>query len=372
MHICLLANAVSVHTQRWARAYAERGHEVTVLSIRQADVPGVRVLTVCAGPVNDRSRAWTALSYARLLLGARAHLAAIAPDVVHAHFTVTHGVIGAFSRFRPLVLSAWGSDVLLPDRGLGSWLYRRLNRYALAWADAVTSTSRFMGGYVRALAPAGRTVHEIPFGVDPDRFRPARGPAAGTDAFRIGFVKSLVPKYGPDVLIRAMPEIVAAIPEARLVIAGEGPMRPGLERLVRDLGLGDRIEFRGFVPNDALPDLLNRLDLFVNCTHLESFGVAVLEASACGLAVVATRVGGVPEVCCDGETALLIDPGDSGALAGAVIRLARDETLRRDMGEAGRRFVLENFVWGDNVEQMLDRLEHLRRLPSGELYGAAE
>ncbi len=101
MRICILANARAVHTRRWATAYAERGHDVHVLSIRSDDIPGVRVHTACVGPANSPSALLTFLSYAWLLATARWRLKRIAPDVLHAHYAITHGVIPAVSGFHP-------------------------------------------------------------------------------------------------------------------------------------------------------------------------------------------------------------------------------------------------------------------------------
>lgn len=360
MNIGLLANAASVHTQRWASAYRQRGHRVTVLSIRGAAIPGVRVETVAAGPAGGEGAGWSLLAYLRLLLACRRRLAAAGVEVLHAHYTVTHGAIAAARRFHPVVVSAWGRDVIWDDGEMPAPL-RLANRFALRRADAVTATSAFLAGRVERFLPAGKGVEVVPFGIDPDLFRPRpRDGAAG--GFRIGFVKSLRPKYAPEVLLRAFPEVLAAVPDARLALAGRGPLEPALRRLAAELGVASRVDFLGFVPHDEVPALLAGLDVLVNCSTAdsESFGVVVLEASACGVPVVVTPVGGVAEVCVDGETGLHVPPGDAGALAAALIRLAGDTELRRRLGDEGRRFVCRRYLWDDNVRQMLAVLSRAR------------
>lgn len=361
MRVCLLADVASVHTQRWAAAYAARGHDVHVLSIRAAEVPGVCVHTACVGPLNSSSFLWTFLSYAWLALTARWRLRRLRPDVVHAHFAATYGAIAALCGARPLVLSVWGSDVIWDKPGHMSWYRRWSVTQALAKAHLVCSTSRFMADRTQAIRATRRPIEVVPFGVDCDQFSPDCGqgvPRAGRE-ISIGFVKTLRPKYAPDVLIRAMAKVVSVFQGARLTMAGRGPMEAELRRLACDLGLNDHVEFVGFVPHRDVPGLMRTFDVFVNCSLYESFGVAILEASACGVPVVATDVGGVSETCRHGETGLMVPPGDEDALAEAIIRLARDPALRAELGRAGRRFVLENYAWQDNVAVMLHLLERV-------------
>ncbi|HMB54060.1 MAG TPA: glycosyltransferase [Thermoanaerobaculia bacterium] len=357
MRICLLANARSTHTRRWARAYAEHGHETHVLSIRDAEIPGVRVHPVGPGSPDARGAGRTALRYLALLVTARRRLRRLAPDVLHAHYSTTHGAVAAVAGFHPRVVSVWGADVIWDGGGRMPRPLAWLNRLALARADARTATSDFLATHLRRFAPAGCPVAVIPFGVDPDRFHPAERPREG-GGFRIGFVKTLARKYGPEVLLRAFAAVLRAVPDARLVMAGSGPLEAELRALVEELGLSGRVELPGFVAHDEVPRLMAGFDVFAHPSvyDSESFGVAVLEASACGVPVVATRVGGVPEVCVDGETGLLIEPNDPAELAAALVRLAEDGELRRRLGRQGRRFVLDRYVWSDNVETMLELL----------------
>lgn len=360
LRICVIANAQAVHTRRWAEAYAARGHEVHVLSIRGAEMKAVQVHTLRVGPLNTRSRFWTLLSYLRLVLGARGRLKQLKPDVVHAHYSVTHGVVAALSGWRPIALTAWGSDVIWGRAGSMPFWYRWLNRLALARADLITSSSAFMLDHLRALAPLGAGIVQVPFGVDTRLFSPAPEPHSDGGAIRIGFVKSLHWKYGPETLIRSMPEVVRTVPKARLIMVGRGPLDERLRNLCAELGVTDHVKFVGFVPNEEVPHVMRDIDIFVNSSVVpESFGVAVLEASACGVPVVATHVGGVDEVCRKDQTGLMIPPGGAQPLADAIIHLALDPELRRSLGQAGRKFVVENYQWSDNVDAMLRQLRRL-------------
>ena len=133
-----------------------------------------------------------------------------------------------------------------------------------------------------------------------------------------------------------------------------------LERIAKALGVGAVTEFAGWVPHHRVPEYLRRLSIYAApSVHEESFGVAVLEASACGVPVVVSRVGGMPEVVEHQQTGFLVPPGDEVALADALERLVTSQELRRSMGAAGRRFVLERYSWDATariVEDLYDRI----------------
>jgi glycosyltransferase involved in cell wall biosynthesis len=255
----------------------------------------------------------------------------------------------------PIVLSAWGADVTTQDDGtLGSARFRQ-QRGLFRAADGVTATSRFLADVVARRF--GVTAAVIPFGIDVDRFRP-RVTARRPGPVRIGFVKvGLVPKYGPDVLIEALGRL-ARTDEFEAIIAGEGSLASALRARAEALNIGARVGFIGRLPHSEIPALLADLDVFVMPSRTEEWGVAAAEASASGLPVVATAVGGVPEIVVDRVTGLLVAPEDPDALADALRTLLRDASLRERMGAAGRRKIDLEYRWAtcvDRMEEVLDR-----------------
>lgn len=147
--------------------------------------------------------------------------------------------------------------------------------------------------------------------------------------------------------------IAAVESSARLVMVGDGPLRPTLEARARDLGLNGAVRFLGAVPRAA--SFLPHFDVFVLSSVWEGMSNSLLEAMAAGRPVVATRVGGNPEVVVDGETGLLVPPRDPRALADAVLRLLGDPALAGRLGEAARRRVESQFT----LEQMVSRMQEL-------------
>ncbi len=357
MRICMVGNATAVHLQRWAGAYRDAGHKVSVVSIRSATIPGVDVNTVAVGPANSSNRFWTLLSYLRLAASVRRMVRSCSPDVVNPHFVTTSGTLARIAGVHPIVLTAWGSDVIPADGEHVGFIAMTLNRWAISGADRVTAASRYLADWIDEASP-GTAVDIVPFGVDTTLFRPRSNEDRTDEPFTIGIVKSLEPRYGIDVAIRATEIVVRSVPDARLTIAGNGTDEADLRALVTDLGLDMHVTFAGRVPHDDIPDLMDTFDVLVNPTVVpESFGVVILEASAMELPVIATDVGGVPDVCVRDETGLLVPPRDPIAIADAIVRLASDPELRTSMGAAGRSFVKERFTWAATVETMLGVLE---------------
>jgi glycosyltransferase involved in cell wall biosynthesis len=150
----------------------------------------------------------------------------------------------------------------------------------------------------------------------------------------VGNVAALVPHKGQRHLIESALRVLPQVPDARFVIAGEGELRPALERQIKEHHLEKHVLLAGFRP-DVL-SLHKAFDLFVMSSVTEGLGTSLLDAMACGKPVVATTAGGIPEIVVDGETGFLVAPRDHEAMADAIVRLLKDEALRKQMGEAGR------------------------------------
>jgi glycosyltransferase involved in cell wall biosynthesis len=169
-----------------------------------------------------------------------------------------------------------------------------------------------------------------------------------TDHLVVGMAAQFIPRKGHDLLLAAIPAIVERRPEARFVLLGRGPLRPEIEARVREKRLDDRVVFAGF--RRDLPELIGCFDVLVHPAVREGLGVTLLQASAAGVPIVATRVGGIPEAVRDGVNGVLVDPSDAGALARAVADLLEDEEKAQRLGKGGRSLIRDEF----SVDQMVE------------------
>jgi glycosyltransferase involved in cell wall biosynthesis len=173
------------------------------------------------------------------------------------------------------------------------------------------------------------------------------------DASIVGVVARLENEKGHRTLIEGWPRVLARVPEAYLLIVGEGHLRPDLERLVADLRIGPRVVFAG--RRDDIPAVTAALDVAVLPSYREAQGIVVLEAMALSRPIVATRVGGIPEMIEDGVSGLLVPPHDAAALAGAIARLLLDHPLADTIARNGHDVVHDRF----SVEFMVRAIEDL-------------
>ena len=268
------------------------------------------------------------------------------PDVVHLHHPYPPGEFAAhLARPRCKLCITWHSDVLRP--ALAIRIYGPILRRLLRRADRILVSSPQYLELSRFLRPVRGKCRVAPFGIDLTRFLdpdPARVAAARPSPGRplVLAVGRCVYYKGLEYLVRAMPVL-----KADLVIVGEGPLLPDLERQAENLGLRERVHFRPHLSEADLVAHYHACDVFVlpSVEITEAFGLVQLEAMACGKPVVSTALPtGVVYVNRDGETGLVVPPRDSAALARAIERLLAEPDLRRSLGEAGRERVQREFT----------------------------
>lgn len=253
----------------------------------------------------------------------RRAVAALKPDVVFATWAYPDGWAAVRLARRaglPVVLKVHGSDVLQLDEFPAR---RRGTAEALRGADRVVAVSRDLARKVGELGADPARVHLVYNGVDASVFRPGDRAEArrqlGLDPARpaVLYVGNLLPVKGPDVLVEACARLAGRGVGFDLHVVGKGPLRPTLERLAADRGVGDRVRFHGVVAHDRLPVWFRAASLLALPSRSEGVPNVLLEASACGTPFVASRVGGVPEVAHLGASRLT-PPGDPDGLADAI------------------------------------------------------
>ncbi len=358
--------------EQLARAIAAQGHHVTVVTqglpgaapIEELDgVRVVRAIRTC------KHGALYGLSYV-LSLGwyLLRHLRSF--DLVQTTYLYLDAFAALATRplhRRPVILrpacgGTYGDLTRLPtfrfwplwprlDRPIHALLLRTMRR-----ADAVIALSGQLAEELQAAGFPPERIVRIPNGVDPRRFVPvdettrrARQAALGASGPVLTFVGRLHAQKDIATLLHATARLREEWPRIHVVLVGEGPEEDALRRLTRELGLQERVSFTGGVA-DVIP-YLDATDVFVHPSRAEGMPGALLEAMACGLPCVATRIGGTADVITDGEDALLVPPGDFPSLGAAIARLLEDQALARRLGARARATVEARYTMTGVAEQ---------------------
>ncbi|MCQ2265377.1 MAG: glycosyltransferase [Bacteroidales bacterium] len=358
MKIFILSDISSTHTKRWVKSLSESNVEVFLFGLLKCDesfYSHLQNVTVFNYNFSFQTQSVLArwvlgkVLYFKSLKSIRQKIKDFQPDIVHAHYASSYGLLGALAGFHPFIVSVWGSDVYCYPKA-GS-IYKKLLKFTLRRADLVLSTSRCMAAETNLYT--SKKIGITPFGVDSEFFHPKASDFH--HSIVVGTVKTLSKNYGIDLLIRAFAQVVRQNPEKDLLlqIVGDGPEKENLQNLCRELQIMPKVQFKGFVVNEKLPQVYRGIDIFVALSFSESFGVVAVEAMSCGCPVIASDAEGFCEVIKNGETGIIVPRNNPEAAAQAIQSLIDHPEKRQQMGEAGRQHVQQCYDWNKNVETMI-------------------
>ncbi len=269
-------------------------------------------------------------------------------DLFHVHYAIPHTISACIAREilgrsgMPIVTTLHGTDITIVGRRRE---YFRVVKFALESSSGVTAVSRSLAEETREAFEFEGGIEVIPNFIEADRYRPEFSPdvrerfASPSEKLVVHISNFRPVKNVPDV-VKVFARVSAELP-ARLVLVGDGPEAAACRELARELGIEERVRFLGETP-DVAP-LLACADLFLLPSSQESFGLAALEAMACGTPVIATDVGGIPEVVAAGETGELFKPGDIEAMSAAAASILSDGPRVERMRAASRARAVERF-----------------------------
>lgn len=378
LRLCVVGDMDGVHTRSWLRYFVERGHEVhAVAYYRPASLLEGVTLHVLnpsrAGGTGGGGRPVArllppsllrlanALRYQRRGLGRVVR--SVAPDVLHGHYVVEHGFYAALTGYHPYVVTAWGSDVLVA--AARSPLTQAIAHFALRRADLVTSNNAYMARRIVGLGVPEERVAVVTLGAErffleePEASVNLRPEAA--DRPTVISTRSLDSAlYNAEVIVRAMARVRQARSEARLLVAGRGRLRPALESLAAELGLGEAVEFLGLLPREEVRRALAGAHVFVSVPSSDATSVALLEAMAVGCFPIVSDLPSQEELVEEGVNGYRVPVGDAGALAERILAALGDAELRRRAVPLNRSLVEEKGLTEKNMAKMEEWYYRLR------------
>lgn len=345
MKICYLGDANSIHTKKICCFFRDKGYDVSVISLNDGEIDGVKVYSM-AMKIENQGNSIAKVRYLKNIMKIKKIVKEINPDILHAHYATSYGLIGSLAEYKPYIISVWGSDVY--DFPKKSFIHEGLLKYNLKKADLILSTSKVMAEETNKYT--NKEILITPFGVDIDKFKPNNMFKSKAEEIVIGTVKTLEENYGIDSLIKAFHIVMNRNKNLKLKlrIAGKGSKEKQLKNLCKELKIEENVEFLGFVNQEEVPNIFNSFDIAVFPSIFESFGVAAVEAEACGVPVIVSDVGGLMEATNPEYSSLVFKKKDINDLAEKIEKLLYDNKLREKMGSNARKFVEEKYNYIDN------------------------
>jgi glycosyltransferase involved in cell wall biosynthesis len=351
MKVILLSDPASAHTIKWANGIHAKGVEVLVYGLTACDLTqydkGIEI-EVFKIPEFVKWQNYGNLLKSIYLLSVprlRKLIKKYKCDILHSQSVSSYGMIGALSGFHPHVMSVWGNDVyVFPYKHK---LLEKILRYNLSTGDVITSSSKTMAKYSQKFVD--KEILVTPGGIMMDRFKPMKRDNSfySEDEIVIGTVKMMEKKYGSEDILDAFNILKKRHPSLplKLLMVGRGSLIEYLTEKAKEYKISDSVTFTGNVPFDQVPKYQNMLDIYLapSTDDSESFGVGILEASACGKPVIVSNIGGLPEVVIDNHTGFMVPPNNPQVLAEKIEVLVIDKKTRLQFGENGRRFVEEQY-----------------------------
>jgi L-malate glycosyltransferase len=363
MKVLLLSDTYSEHTEKWALGLADAGIEIGLFSFNKASYewynhPRITVFFEPERKINAESTL-TKLAYLKYVSILKKIIRHFKPDILHAHYASSYGLVGALSGFHPFVLSVWGSDIYdFPKR---SKLHKRLIQHNLRKADMIMSTSQVMREEIAKYS--SKPVVVTPFGVDTQIFKPSKIAKHQAEAIYIGTIKPIEEKYGIETILQAAKMLHEAKDGRayRFMLVGAGNDLERYRGMVKEMGLESCVEITGRIPFSRISEFQNLLDIFLNVSiyDSESFGVAAVEAMACEKPVIVSDVGGLREVVGQGEFGKVIPRKDPQALAAAILGFLDDKPAAEALGKKARQHVLAHYDWKNNLGEVIKLYQSL-------------
>ncbi len=362
MKILMLADPGSAHTIKWVNYLVKKNIEVYLFGMSDFNAENYtesKLLKIDSLKIGNRvftktDGAFSKINYLKAVPRIKKIIGEFKPDILHSHYASSYGFLGALSKFHPYIISVYGSDVFnFPQKNIFN---KTILKFNLSKANKILSTSNVMVKEIENYS--SKYIEVIPFGIDLDLFKPfiPQNNFFEKNDIVIGTVKTLEEKYGIEYLIRAFMLVKEHHPEIplKLLIVGKGTKEIYYKKLVSELGISELTKFTGFISPQEIPFYHNLIDISVFVSLEESFGVSVLEASACAKPVIVSNAGGLPEIVENNKTGIIVEKQNVEETAAAIEKLLLDKPLRTKFGNFGRERVRAHFNFNNNVNQMIN------------------
>ncbi|MFH0734502.1 MAG: glycosyltransferase [bacterium] len=354
--ILIISDPSSAHTVKWANGLSDTNFDVFVFGFSENPdlLQYKKNISVFNYYVNSKIKSKSdgslqKLIYLKCVFKLRRIIKEFKPDILHAHYATSYGLLAFLSGFKPYILSVWGSDI--NDFPTRNKLFPYVLKFLLSRAALVCATSYDLAENTNKYYKKNITI--IPFGIDTEIFKPI---FKAENVKYIGIVKTLEINYGVEYLIRAFSLIkkIRKDFDYKLLIVGGGSLLNQLKALTEELGISSETEFTNYIEYKQVHKYHQKLTIGIYPSFKESFGVAIAETMACGGAVIASNVGGIKEIVSHNINGLLVDPMDVNQIANYILYLIDSPEILQKFIKEGRETIVENYSLNYAIKKMAE------------------
>ncbi|HYG51161.1 MAG TPA: glycosyltransferase [Flavobacteriales bacterium] len=347
IRICLLADSSSIHTVRWCRHFTSVGYHIEVISFKNVSIEGIKVHYLDVGPIDVAGGNWRVLMH---IGKAKKLVKQINPDVLHAHYATSYGIVGALVKFKPYIVTALGSDVLISARR--SKIYRALVKFVFRRASHVTAMAPHMQKVMEEMGVPASKISVVMFGIDPAVFN-RNGRNVSKDKFIITSTRNFEPVYNHQLLFDALVLVKDKIKNLHVNMIGQGTQREFFQNFVRGNDLGDKIHFLGKVTQQEIAVTLRQTHLFITVALSDGNCISLNEAMACGTFSIAGDIEATRQWITEGENGFLVPLDKPAYLAEKIMHVYGNyDALIGKATAVNDTLIAQKAVWSVNMQQM--------------------
>ncbi len=347
MKICLLADGESIHTMRWCQHFYELGYEIHLITFKNVKLENINVHYVNSGDIKVAGGNWRVIFKYKEI---RKIVNEIKPNILHALYATSYGLIGALSGFHPYIVTPLGSDILIsPNESI---IYRSLLKYTFKKADWITSMAPHMKEAIIQLGVSDKKIGDIIFGINTDVFNRKQRKISSAE-FIITSIRNFEPVYNIPHFLRSIALVKHKIPNLKVVLLGDGSLKESLLALVVELKINDITSFKGKVSQNKVVETLNQSHVFCTVSLSDGNSLSLIEAMACGTYPIATDILANREWIKEDVNGSFVKINDVQGLADVIYKvyLNFDNIIEKAMNESDR-IITEKGTWQINMLKM--------------------
>ena len=351
--ILILADINSTHTQKWVLSLSNDNFVIGVFSFNSSESNWYlnNPKIICLNKKETKSKINLLNKLAYLLFWPKLiyQIIKFKPDIIHSHYASSYGLLGALTFFKPFIVSAWGSDIM--DFPKKNSLNKLIIKFVLFRANKICVTSSALKKEISLYT--NKQVYTIPFGINLNMFYANSINRMDTN-FTFGCVKNLEAIYNIDKTILAFNLLLKKYPNKSLIlrIIGEGSQKQELINLIKHYNLENYVEMVGLIEHNQIPLYLNQMDVLINVSEIESFGVSVAEAMACKIPVIVSNLPGFKDLVPDESVGLITASTSPSDICNSMEKILINNELRSQISKNAYERISQKFNWKNNLNQM--------------------